>query len=126
MSLFKIEETPIEEIKITNRSRQVFEDIEELASSIEANGLLIPILITEDKTLLAGERRIRAFKHLEQDTIPARILTGISPSDYEVIEYVENYDRNDFKWHEELEIKLKMHTKWSESHTQWGYRKTAD
>lgn len=53
------------------------EQIEELAESIRAEGLLQPVVVRAagDKfQLIAGERRWRAFQSLKQKTIPARVV----------------------------------------------------
>lgn len=59
--------------------RRVFnaEQIEELAESIRAEGLLQPIVVraADGKfQLIAGERRWRAFQSLQLKTIPARVV----------------------------------------------------
>lgn len=51
--------------------------IEELAKSIRSEGLLQPIVVRRKGTryeLIAGERRLHAFKHLGRKKIPARII----------------------------------------------------
>jgi ParB family chromosome partitioning protein len=53
--------------------------LEELAGSIREEGLLQPIVVRpvgEGYQLIAGERRWRAFQHLGEDSIPARIMEG--------------------------------------------------
>ena len=52
--------------------RKSFDDssIAELAASIKANGLLQPIVVVNNNdryTIVAGERRFRAFKHLNYE-----------------------------------------------------------
>lgn len=54
----------IDDIKIGNRIHKDFGDIEELAGDIEQNGLINPPVVTPDLVLIAGERRLRALKHL--------------------------------------------------------------
>lgn len=51
--------------------------VEELARSIRSEGLLQPVVVRPKGKrfeLIAGERRLRAFKHLERKKIPARII----------------------------------------------------
>ncbi len=51
--------------------------VEELARSIRSEGLLQPVVVRpkgKRYELIAGERRLRAFKHLERTRIPARII----------------------------------------------------
>lgn len=70
----------------------------DLARSIEAQGLLEPIIVRRtdnDFQIIAGERRWRAFSHLKKKTIPA-IVWDIE-SDVEVAEksLIENWMRED-------------------------------
>jgi len=56
--------------------------IKELANSIRQNGLLHPILITKidespNYTILAGHRRVMAFKFLQIDKIEAIIIDNV-------------------------------------------------
>jgi len=64
----------IADIRIGERHRKDMGDIEELARSIDEIGLLQPIVVEPDGTLIAGERRIRACLMLGWEEIPAKIL----------------------------------------------------
>jgi ParB-like nuclease domain len=55
---------PLDAIKIGKRRRADLGDIKQLAHNIAEIGLLHPIVVTSDKTLVAGTRRIMAFKAL--------------------------------------------------------------
>jgi N6-adenosine-specific RNA methylase IME4/ParB-like chromosome segregation protein Spo0J len=61
-------------IRIGSRHRRDMGDIIGLARSIEADGLLHPIVIRSDGKLIAGERRIAAYKHLGRTEIPVTIV----------------------------------------------------
>lgn len=61
---------PIESIIITDRTRKDFGDIESLAESISAVGLLQPIVINENNELIDGQRRIKAYIQLGRREIP--------------------------------------------------------
>ena len=65
---------PIGEISIGHRHRQDYGDIDALAASIEAIGLLHPIVVSQHGRLLAGQRRLMAFKHLGRETIPVTVI----------------------------------------------------
>ena len=67
---------PLASIKCGKRHRQDHGDIAALARSIEEIGLLHPIVIAPDRTLIAGERRLLAFKQLGRDVIPVTIIPG--------------------------------------------------
>jgi len=71
----KIQETPIEKIKIGKRYRQEWGDLDGLAANIREIGLLQPIGIDQYCNLVFGARRLRAVSYiLEWKTIPCRIV----------------------------------------------------
>ena len=88
-------------VKVENRYRKDFGDIEGLAASIKELGLLQPIGIDANYRLVFGERRLRACQSLGMEKIPARtvhldsILKG---------ELAENEFRKDFTPSERVAI----------------------
>jgi hypothetical protein len=64
----------IDSIKIDHRFRREMGDVAALARSIEAIGLLHPITVDQDGKLLAGARRLAAFKILKRETIPVTVV----------------------------------------------------
>ena len=68
-------------------------DLDGLAASITEHGLLHPIVVTPERLLIAGERRLEAVRRLGWPTIPIRILT---PADLLRAEADENRVRADF------------------------------
>lgn len=91
----------ISEIKINNRFRKDYGDIESLAKSIEEIGLLHPIVINSDYELVCGGRRVEAVRLLGREEIAARII------DIESVilgEYAENEVRKDFTDSERVAI----------------------
>jgi ParB family chromosome partitioning protein len=71
--------------------------LEELAESIRSEGLLQPIVVRKVKAgyeVIAGERRLRAYKLLELKSIPVRIMEA-SDSASAVLAMVENLQRSD-------------------------------
>jgi hypothetical protein len=67
---------PLARIKVGNRHRKDFGDIDGLARSIDQEGLLQPIAITPADELIAGERRIRAWARskFRDDPIPVHVV----------------------------------------------------
>jgi len=55
----------------------------DLVDSIRSKGILEPIVIKEDNTILSGHRRWMAAKDLKLDKVPCRVLTFSDPSDEE-------------------------------------------
>ena len=73
----KIMKVKISDIKINPGRRTAVEnDIEELAFSISEIGLLNPITLTEDHTLIAGLHRLEAVKLSNWPTYLVMILSG--------------------------------------------------
>ena len=74
------------------------ENIEELASSILAQGLLQPITLRRKDGVLqivSGERRWRAFKKLGEAAIPAHIIDDINDEKMLELAIIENIQRED-------------------------------
>ena len=81
------------------------EAILELASSIQKNGVIQPVVVRkagENFELIAGERRLRACQKLGHETIPA-IQVDISESKLLELALVENLQREDLNPLEESE-----------------------
>ena len=97
---------PFREISVTaivpapHQSRKTFDDValRELADSIQAEGLLQPIVVREiadgQFELIAGERRWRAFQLLKLKMIPARIVKA-SDASSAAMTLIENLQRAD-------------------------------
>lgn len=71
------------------------EQVEELAKSIQSEGLIQPIVVREKKgkfELIAGERRLNAFKQLKLKKIPARIIEA-SDASSATLALIENLQR---------------------------------
>jgi N6-adenosine-specific RNA methylase IME4/ParB-like chromosome segregation protein Spo0J len=106
-------EVPVESISIGSRVRKDYGDVASLARSIDANGLLHPIVVrgTGDASagyeLIAGERRLRAWRESKfaGQPIPVRILDLAS---IRRGEFAENYERKDFTPSELVEIKRQL------------------
>lgn len=90
-------EIDISSIKIGKRTRKDLGDIKGLAVSIEARGLIHPIVVTKDHQLIVGCRRLAAFKKLKRKTIPATVVkTQVDAMERILNERDENTCRKDF------------------------------
>ncbi|MBQ8444943.1 MAG: ParB/RepB/Spo0J family partition protein [Opitutales bacterium] len=97
---------PFREISVTaivpapHQSRRTFDEValRELADSIQAEGLLQPIVVRELSEgkfeLIAGERRWRAFQILKLKMIPARVVKA-SDASSAAMTLIENLQRAD-------------------------------
>ena len=93
---------PISEVSIGPRHRKDMGELETLADSIQGQGLLQPIGITEDKELVFGERRLRVCRDiLGWSEIPAR---AVKVESIVMGEFDENEVRKDFTPSERVAI----------------------
>jgi len=106
----EFKQIPIELLKSpSNPSREVFEDIKALASTIERHGLLEPILVRKlinqyGYEVVCGERRLRACRKAGLQTVPCIIMDGVSEEQILQMQLTENIQRADLKVFEEIKI----------------------
>ena len=91
----RIENLPIDQITVGTRLRKDYGDIAGLAESIADHGLLHPLVVDDDGTLISGERRLRAAKQLGFMEIPVRRWGSLTKEQRQVIELEENLQRKD-------------------------------
>ena len=116
----------IEEINVGERQRKEIApaELRALAKSIREKGLLHPVVVTRDKTLVAGGRRLEAMKVLHRDgqefscnstlipagQIPTTLLSDkLRTSDVLEAELEENILRVNLSWQEEVEARATIH-----------------
>ncbi len=87
--------TKVDDIIVRNRYRRDFGDMDSLCESIEENGLINPITITDGNVLAAGERRLKALKMIGVETTSCHVV-GVGDSGVIDIEYAENEERKPF------------------------------
>lgn len=114
-------EVKVDLVGAHGRFRKDFGDLNSLAASIAEIGLLQPIGIDSDNQLVFGERRLRAFKMLGRETIPARIVNLDSLIKGEL---AENDCRKDFTPSERVAIGAAIEAELS--HRHGGDRKSED
>ena len=114
---------PIERIfRDENQPRKEFdkEKIEELAQSINKNGLIQPLIVTkkdsENYILVAGERRWRASQIANLKILPALLLP--TDLDKDEISLIENIQRENLKVTEEAQAYQRLIEKNNYTHDQ--------
>ena len=114
---------PIERIfRDENQPRKKFDKdkIEELAQSINKNGLIQPLIVTkkdsENYILVAGERRWRASQIANLKTLPALLLP--IDLDKDEISLIENIQRENLKVTEEAQAYQRLIEKNNYTHDQ--------
>lgn len=125
---------PIKDIIVDRENRQRTKLIvDDLVSSIQQNedalpstfGLLQPIVLRNGLTLVAGERRLEAFKTLGRTVIPALDIENLSEDDAYILELEENYKRLNLKWQEEVRALEKIHERFTKKDPEWTQERTA-
>src|SRR5262249_25077697 len=83
----------VSDVRVGPRHRKDMGDLASLAKSIQAVGLLHPIVMSPDHQLIAGQRRLEAVKELGWTEIPVRVvdLANIVQGEHD-----ENACRKDF------------------------------
>jgi ParB family chromosome partitioning protein len=64
----------VDEIKTKRRIRKELGDLTQLMESIKTHGLLNPIVVNEQKELVAGERRLESVKRLGWSTVEVHVV----------------------------------------------------
>ncbi len=111
-------EVPLRDITPNpHQPRRLFKpgDLEDLASSIRAKGIIQPLVVVREGSgyqLIAGERRLRAAEQAGLKTIPVRIIEVGGDVDMLELSLVENLQRNDLNPVELAEGYRKLQQKW--------------
>ncbi|NSM56326.1 ParB/RepB/Spo0J family partition protein [Wolbachia endosymbiont of Atemnus politus] len=98
------------------------ESLKELASSIEKNGIIQPIVVRKDSNndgyeIIAGERRWRASKIANLDSVPV-IIKDLSDKECLEVSIIENVQRQDINPIEEGEAYTKLIDEFSYTHEE--------
>jgi ParB/RepB/Spo0J family partition protein len=115
-------------VKRDERQRREIE-VEDLKKSISQIGLINPIIVREEAgnyTLIAGERRLMAFKALNIPEIPVRFAHELSPIEASIIELEENIKRKDLPWQDLVRAVAKLHELHSSLQAKWTQDATAE
>ena len=130
---------PLDAIVVSERQRKDLGDIESLQFSIQQFDLLSPIVVDKRLdgryNLIAGERRLIAFRRLERTEIPAILKDNLDNLTRKEIEYEENLKRKTLTWLEEARTVASLHKLKKEKYGQalpakfgravWGQKDTA-
>jgi ParB-like nuclease domain len=109
----------IDEIRIVQRCRQELGGLEALAASIQQHGLIHPIVIAQDGTLVAGERRLKACQLLGWVEIDVRVYEDLTDAERWAIELEENLQRKDLTEYERSKTMMAL---WRR-HRDWRSRR---
>jgi len=115
------------DIKIGQRFRVDYGDMEDFAEGIKLKGILQPVTVDQDLNLLAGGRRMQAAKMINLQWVPALIRHDTTSLDAREIELIENVQRKGMTWQETaalVEAIDELHKTLEGS--SWSGRKTAE
>lgn len=97
-------------------------ELDALKKSVEDKGLLYPVLFRIDENgnniLVSGERRLRAFRSLDKETIPAM---RVDSERYDEVALIDNVQRVDLHPVDEAEAIHNLQTKYGHTQEQLGY-----
>lgn len=108
-----------------NRQRRAI-DVSDIIGSIKRNGVINPIIISEDKVLIAGERRLAASIALDLPDIPVRYFASLSYLDQQIIELEENLKRKDLTWQEQTSGINRIHELFLNRNADWTAKQTSE
>ena len=122
---------PIELIHVKRDERQRREiETEDLQRSIKQVGLINPIVVREQGgglfELVAGERRLEAFKALKMAEIPARFAHELTHIESNIIELEENVKRKELPWQDMVKAVVKLHDLHIKLDKKWTQANTAE
>lgn len=116
---------PLTDIQVGERQRKKIAPahVQRLKRSIVEKGLLHPIILTSQSSLVAGECRLRAMTELHEEgatftcgsvpvpdgQVPFLTILDLEPADYEEAELEENVLRSNLDWQEEIAAKARIH-----------------
>lgn len=120
---------PLADIKVARATRQRQEgrdeagevDVESdgLLASVERDGILSPILLHRDGTLIFGERRLTCAARLGLADIPAVYIEELTPDQAERLELIENVKRQELHWKDEVLALARYHDLSRAAHAGW-------
>ena len=108
------------------RQRKHLNGIEILADSIKRLGLIHPIVVTRDLTLVAGERRLAACKQLGWGNITCQYTDELDDLSLRAIELEENIKRTELTWQELIFAVADYHEAQCSIEPDWNQTKTGE
>lgn len=124
--MLKSELVAISDITLGDRQRKEYKNIDTMAESLRDRGQLQPIVITQNKLLVAGGRRLRAATMLGWTHIWAAYRETLSEHELQLLELEENVRREDLNWWEEALAIERYHRAREALDPEWTMVKTGE
>jgi ParB/RepB/Spo0J family partition protein len=112
-------------VRRDRRQRRVV-NTDGLRESIAKHGVLSPIVLERDYTLVFGERRYTASCELGLLDIPVRFVESLTPVELQILELEENAKRSDLCWQDMVRAVAHIHELHLRSDAGWTQGETAD
>lgn len=109
-----------------NRQRKDLAITADFKDSIAKRGVLQPIIVRSDMTLVAGERRLTASIELGLKDIPVRFFETLDPMDAAIVELEENLKRSDMSWQDTARAIVALHTAYLSVDPEWTQSRTGN
>lgn len=107
------------------RQRSAIALDKDFLASIRLRGILCPLLVKRDGTLVAGGRRFAAARELALPDAPVRFVhDDLTPSELRVIELEENIRRAELPWRDECRAVAEIHQIWHNTRENWSHEKS--
>lgn len=94
-SLLRVAQMPIDAIQVNRNGHGEMSDLDGLTASIKERGVLEPLIITPERRLLAGRRRLEAARRAGLSMVPVRVFEIADERTAIEIGLVENVERAD-------------------------------
>jgi len=115
---------PVDSIQVGSRIRRETGSLEGLQQSIQEIGLLHPIVVTAEHRLLAGYRRLMAFRELGLTEIPAHVVRDLTEyHQFLQVESDENTERKELL-PSEMVRRLELLEEWEREQARERQRRT--
>lgn len=111
-------------IKVADRLRADYGNIDELIESIRRFGILQPLLIDKDHNLIAGGRRYEAATQLGLEEVPVHYSHEVTERDKLMMEIEENVMRKEMTWQETVLAIHRIHGLASDGQHEWSMERT--
>ena len=121
---------PVSLVTIGERQRKDYGNIDDLADSLDRYGLIQPIVLADDNTLIAGGRRLAAAIALGWTEIKVCYYGSLTEEERLELELEENVRRLDINWQERVlaiaDIHNRRRSKGALSGDRWTERATGE
>ena len=95
----------VKNIKMGERAREDYGDLDSIKDSLERFGQLHPIVVTDELVLISGGRRLTAAMLLGWDEIEVKNFGELTETEKLELELEENLIRKDLTWQESVSLK---------------------